>query len=477
MFRILKIILLSWTLISVTKTEMLGQVVWSLERCIAHALEHNLQIAASGINRELTDADLALAKHSRYPNLNLNANVGWNFGRTIDPTRNEFITETFFNNGISLGSNFTIYNGNRINNSISQAKINQRAATEDLEQMKRDVMLNVATAYLSALFEIENVKNAEIQLQQTRDQLAQINRLIEVGNRPENDRLDFESQIALNEQTLVTARNNYTLAILRLKQLLLVGPDVAFTIVNPGDIIVDSDPDLISFEELYKSALRTQPAVLAAEQRVQSAMLGEKIAAASFYPTVGGRVSMNTNYSNRGIKLTGFESRFVEQNVTVNGTPVTIGTEQQIPVIEENPYFGQLNDNVSYGAGLGLSIPLYNNNQVRNTVQRAKLSISNAELNYTQTKENLKITVGQAHADAKAAKSRLEAAQKNLRAQQNLYENAQKRFTAGTQNSFELLRIKSLVETAEINAVTSKYEYLFRLKVLDFYLGKPLRLN
>ena len=456
---------------------MRAQEVWTLERCITHALEHNIQIASSGVNKQLSDAELSFAQHSRYPNLNLNANVGWNFGRTIDPTRNEFITETFFNNGISLGSNFTIYNGNRINNTINQARINQKAAGEDLEQVKRDVMLNVASAYLSALFEVENVKNAEIQLQQTRDQLTQINRLIEVGNRPENDRLDFESQIALNEQSLVTSRNNYNLAILRLKQLLLIGPDVAFRIVNPGNIQVDTDPDLITFDELFQKALSNQPSVTAAKQRLESAFLGEKIAASAFYPSIGGRISMNTNYSNRGIRLAGYETRFIEQNVTVNGTPVTIGTEQQIPLIEDNPYFGQLNDNISYGAGLGVSIPIYNNNQVRNAVQRSKLNISNAELNYIQTMENLKITVGQAHADAKAAKARMDAAQKNLKAQQNLYENAQKRFNAGTQNSFELLRIKSLVETAEINAVTSKYEYLFRLKVLDFYLGKPLRLN
>ena len=136
-----------------------------------------------------------------------------------------------------------------------------------------------------------------------------------------------------------------------------------------------------------------------------------------------------------------------------------------------------MNDNISYGVGVGLNIPIYNNNQARASVQRAKLGTTNAELNYQQAVENLKITVGQAHADAKAAKARLGAADKNLIAQTNLYDNAQKRLEAGSINSFELLRVKSLFESAQISATTAKYEYLFRLKVLDFYLGKPIRLN
>jgi outer membrane protein len=186
---------------------------------------------------------------------------------------------------------------------------------------------------------------------------------------------------------------------------------------------------------------------------------------------------MNTNYSNRGIKFDGYETRLIEQTVTVNGTPVTIGTEQQFPIITDNPYWNQLSDNISYGVGVGLNIPIYNNNQARASVQRAKLGTSTAELNYRQVVENLKITVGQAHADAKAAKARLQAANKNLTAQTTLYENAKKRMDVGAVNAFELLRIKSLVESAQINATNAKYEYLFRLKVLDFYLGKPIRLN
>ncbi|MBK9150072.1 MAG: TolC family protein [Saprospiraceae bacterium] len=454
-----------------------SQAVWTLERCIQHALEKNLQIKSGQISVENAANDASLAAHSRFPTLNLSNNIGWNFGRTIDPTRNEFITETFFNNGISLGSNFIIYNGNRINNTIHQANISKQAAQLDIEQTQRDVMLTVATLYLSALLEAENVKNSEIQLEQTRDQLRQLDKLIEVGNRPENDRFDFESQLALNEQNLVLARNNYNIAILRLKQQLLIEPDVAFTIVNPGDIPVDTDPDLIDFETLFKSAMKTQPSVQAAERRIQIASLGEKISASAYYPTLGGRVSMNTNYSNRGIKFDGYETRLIEQTVTVNGTPVTIGTEQQFPIITDNPYWNQLSDNISYGVGVGLNIPIYNNNQARASVQRAKLGTSTAELNYRQIVENLKITVGQAHADAKAAKARLQAANKNLTAQTTLYENAKKRMDVGAVNAFELLRIKSLVESAQINATNAKYEYLFRLKVLDFYLGKPIRLN
>ncbi|MBK9254025.1 MAG: TolC family protein [Saprospiraceae bacterium] len=454
-----------------------GQEFWSLQKCIDYALEKNLQIESSDVAVRLSEIGINQAKHDRYPNLSLNTNVGWNFGRSIDPTRNEFITETFFNNGFTLSSGFTIYNGNRINNTISQSITDKKAAERDLDQVKRDIILNVASLYLSVLFEQENFRNAEVQLEQTKTQLSQIERLIEVGNRPENDRLDFESQIALNEQNLVNASNNFTMAILRLKQLLRLDPNTPFRPINPGNILVETDPDLVSFDELYLAALKSQPSVAASELRLQSAALGEKIAASAFYPTLGGRVSMNTNFSNKGIRLLGYETRQIEQTVTVNGTPVVIGSEQQVPILEQSPYAAQIDNNRSYGVGVGLSIPIYNNNLARNAVQRAKLGVINADLNLTQQKENLKITVGQAHADAKAAKARLNAANKSLMAQNNLYDNAQKRFDNGTQNTFELVRIKSLVESAEINALIAKYDYLFRLKVLDFYLGKPLKLG
>lgn len=454
-----------------------SQEIWTLEKCIQHALDKSLQVENSKISLKNTEIDASQAFHARFPSLSANTNVGWNFGRTIDPTRNEFITETFFNNGLSLNSNVVLYNGNRINNTIKQSQHENKAALSDVEQTKRDISLNVATLYLNILFSKENLQNAEIQLKQTNEQLILLNKQIAVGNRPENDRLDIEAQLATNEQSIVEASNNLAINFLNLKQLLRLNPDFELDIVAPAGLIIDTDPEIITFNEVYDAALTRQPSVMANEMRVKSALVGEKIAASQLLPTIGGGVSLQTNYSNKGINVIGYNDIVTEQDIIINNQTVTVGFPGRIPILEQSPYFNQFKDNLSYGVGLSMSIPIYNNNSARARVQRARLNTERSNLNLNQIKENLKITVGQALSDAKAAKSRFIATEKTKLAQTNLYNNALKRFEIGNLNAFELTRLKTQMESSVINHLIAKYDYIFRTKVLDFYLGKPIILS
>jgi len=457
--------------------DILSQEIWSLEKCVTHAIEKSLQVEGSRISLKSTEIDITQAYHGRYPNLSASTNVGWNFGRTIDPTRNEFITETFFNNGFSLNSNVLLFNSGRINNTIQQTLSNNKASLKDLEQTKRDISLNVATLYLNILFAKENLLNAENQLNLTKEQLLQLNKQIAVGNRPENDKLDLEAQIATNEQSIIEAINNLTINMLNLKQLLRLDPDYNMDIVAPGELPISTDPDLVSFSEIYQTALSNQASVAANELRLKSAQLGEKIAKAEFLPTIGAGGNLRTNYSNKGVTVTGYESSIIEQTVYINNQEVTVGFPQNIPQLEKSPYFDQFTDNLSYGVGVSMSIPIYNNNTARAGLQRAQLNTQRADLNLIQSKETLKITVGQAHSDAKASKARYMAAEKTKTAQENLYNNAIKRFEIGNLNAFELTRLKTSMESSVINALIAKYNYLFNTKVLDFYLGKPIKLS
>ena len=452
-----------------------AQEVWGLEKCINYAIERSLQVEGSLISLKGTEIDANTARHGRYPNLSANTNVGWNFGRTIDPTRNEFITETFFNNGFGLNSNVVLYNGNRINNNIAQTQLNNKAALKDLEQVRRDIALNVSTLYLNILFAKENLQNAKNQLVQTKDQLTLLNKQISVGNRPENDKLDLEAQIASNEQSIIESQNNLTINLLNLKQWLRLDPDYDLDVAAPSNVELDNDPDLLTFSEVYQSALNNQSGIAASELRLKSATIGVKLAQSELLPTIGAGVSARTNYSNKGVTVNGFNQQILNQDIIFNGQTATIGFPQQVPIFEKTPYFDQVTDNLSYGVGISMNIPIYNNNLARAGVQRAKLNIQQADLNSIQLKESLKITVGQALADAKAAKSRYQASSKTLQAQTNLYQNAVKRFDIGNLNAFELTRLKTVMETSTVNQLVAKYDYLFRTKVLDFYLGRPIK--
>lgn len=466
--------IISFTLVALV---MSAQKPMTLDECINMAIERSLQTEGSRIALDGTEVDIRQAKHARYPNLSFNTNVGWNFGRTIDPTENLFVTETFFNNGGSLSSNVVLFAGNRINNSIKQSEANNKAALKDLEQTRKDISLQVASTYLNILFAKENLRNSQNQLLQTKDQRDMVDRQIAVGNLPENDRMDVEAQIAVNEQTVIENENQLAILLLNMKQMLRMEPDAVLDIVFPENIGISTDPDLITYNELFQTALTNQSSVEADKMRLKSAELGQKIASAELLPVLAAAGNMRTNYSNKSLEITGYDRTVIEQDILFNGQNVTIGFPQDIPRLKKSPYFGQINDNISYGVGLSLSVPIYNNLNGRSSVQRAKLNTQRAQLAYDQGVESLKITVGQAYADAKSAKSRYAATEKTKNAQTLVYNNAIKRFNAGDNNIFELNRLKALMEGAEINYLIAKYDYIFRSRVLDYYLGKPIRLD
>ncbi|MBK6565626.1 MAG: TolC family protein [Saprospiraceae bacterium] len=288
----------------------------------------------------------------------------------------------------------------------------------------------------------------------------------------------MDAQVAQNEQNLVTSRNNLELAKLTLRQLIRLDPNIPFDIQVPEIEVEKEEYSLLSIEELTENAFRNQPSLEASKLRINVAEKGEKIAEAGFYPTLSAGGSLITNFSNRFQQPSGnYFDTLIKQEIIFNGQPVFIESKQQIPIFESIPYFNQLNNNFSYGVGLNLSIPIYSNYSVRAAKSRAVVATNNAKNNYEILKDNIKVTVAQSYAEAKAAKSRFEAAEKTFQAQSNVYNNALKRFETGNLNSYDLVRFKTLYETAQTNVLIAKYDLFFRYKVLDFYLGKPIVIN
>ncbi|MBK6563800.1 MAG: TolC family protein [Saprospiraceae bacterium] len=462
-------------ILSMTLNVATAQKKWSLMECVQMALDNNLQMVAVENNLELAEINLRQSQHARYPSLSGSVNLNNSFGRTVDPTTNSFINQSFLSNGLSLNSGVLLFNGFRINNTISQSRLNALASKKDINQLERDITLNVATAFLNVIFAKENITINENQLEQSIAQRELMQKMIRVGNSPENAIFDLDAQVAQNEQNLVTARNNLELANLTLRQLIRLDPAIPFDIQVP-DIEVDKDLyTLLSIEELTENAFRNQPSLEASKLRINVAEKGEKIAEAGFYPTLSAGGSLITNFSNRFQQPSGnYFDTLIKQEIIFNGQPVFIESKQQIPIFESIPYFNQLNNNFSYGVGLNLSIPIYSNYSVRAAKSRAVVTTNNAKNNYEILKDNIKVTVAQSYAEAKAAKSRFEAAEKTFQAQSNVYNNALKRFETGNLNSYDLVRFKTLYETAQTNVLIAKYDLFFRYKVLDFYLGKPI---
>lgn len=451
-----------------------AQEVWPLRKCIDTAIKNNLTIQGAKLNLQSAQIDSKQAKHQRYPNLSGSTNVFWNFGRTIDPTSNTFTTETFFNNRVGLNTGMTLFNGFAINNSIKQANSNVNAAKEDIQQTQNDIALNVASLYLNALFAKENLSIARANLELSRNTMNQIQTLVKSGARAANEALDVEAQLATDEQALLTAENNYTIAKMQMRQLMLIDQDI--DVEMPGSIELATDPMMVEFDEIYRGALSTQRSIAAGEYRVKSADLGVKIAQGQKYPSVSVGGSLGTNYSNQGIKFDGTQTLPNELVAYLGGVPYTFVINQDVPIYSKAGYGYQFDQNLSYGVGFTVQVPILTNYANTANVEKAKIMRENAALNLETTKQNLKITVQQAHADAKAAKVKLQAAEKSLAAQQAAYDNASKRFSLGAINGFDLSNARTRLDNAKNNLLIAKYDHLFRVKVLDFYLGKGISL-
>lgn len=447
-----------------------AQKVWTLEECIEQAMSQSLSVQSSEIGETSAALDMELAKLSQYPSLNGNINLSSNFGRTIDPTTNEFINQAFYSNNIGLSSGVLLYNAGRIQKTIRQAEVTLDASKANTESIKYNIALQVANQYLSVLFAQENIKIAEDQLALTQEQESNLKRLIRSGVRAKNDILEFDAQLAQNQQALLQRQNQLLSAQLGLAQLLRLN-QTSVEVSNDTGVAITLDPDEVTLDQLVESTLRLHPALEAGRLNIAAAEIGEDIAETAKYPSLTFGGSLGTAYANSAKSIARFDTEFIDQTIVINDIPTTIQFAQQIPVLENNPYFNQIGDNLSLGLGLGLNIPIWNNGNARIGVERAKLNTLNQSNNYQQSLESVTMELQNALLDARRAKMQYNASKVSSNAQSAAFANNEKRYAAGTIGNLEYVTAQNLVQQTQVNELIAKYDYYFRVTVLDFYLN------
>jgi len=447
----------------------------SLEECIQIAQKNSISVKQS----YLTNSEaVILEKYSRQqllPSLNASTDISYNLGRSIDPTTNDFLTESFTSQRYSINSMLTLYNGNKLRNSIKQAMMNRKATEKDIEQMKRDISLLVANTYLSILYAKENLANAQNQYQSTKEQLDKMNKLINAGLQAPTAALNLEAQLLSDDQVVISRKNDLDKFYLDLKNILLLDDSVDLQIETPQIIIENlSFPELKSLNELYNASLQHYPAFTAAEYRIKSAEYQNKIANSTLLPSVNFFAGLSTNYADRAKKLIGTNDVISDRTVIFNGQEVTIGFPVSVPVFGDYNYFDQLKDNAGVGLALQVRIPIYNKYAARSQIQRSKLNIESAKLSKEKVIQQVKSNIQTSLADAKSARLQYLAASKAYDAQKAAFENAKKQFDIGSLGTYDYLNAKSMFEQSENTLLISKYTYLFKTKILEFYLGENL---
>ncbi|MBO4673206.1 MAG: TolC family protein [Bacteroidaceae bacterium] len=414
---------------------------WNLRQCIDYAIEHNINIKLQENNVKNQEVSLSTAKNSRLPNLQASAGESFGFGRglTIDNTyANRNTQSTSFN----LGSDVPLYTGGQITNQIKQNKLNLQAAIAELNRAKENVSIQVASAYLEAIYQKDLVAVAENQLALSRNQAHRVELLFKNGKVAETDLAEAQSHVAADELSLTQQKNAAMLALLDLSQLLELPTPEHFDIQQPiteePAAVVLSAPDAI-----YAEALNIKPQIQAGKLNVQSAERGVRIAQAGHYPSLHFSAGMGSNY----YKTSGFEAAS----------------------------FGkQMEDNFSQSLGFSLSIPIFSRYATRNAVRQARLQVAAQQLQLEDTQKALYKEIQQAYYNAIAAQKQCVSSDAALAASQTSFNLMQKKYENGKATTTEYQESKTALQKAESTALQSRYTFLFRQKILEFYRGTAL---
>ena len=454
-----------------------AQETWSLEKCVQYAQENNLSIQQAGFGVKQAELAERESKNARLPNVNGILNGDLDFGRTINPVTNTFSNETRASNSLGISAGVTLYNGNRIKNTIRQSQFDAAATRADQKQMQTNIALQVAASYLQILFSYEQLANAQKRLEQTQAQLEQTDKLIQAGTLPRADRLEILANIARDEQAIVTQENGLELNYLTLKQLLQLEPDAELVVEQPTITTPRTEPEAFVLKDIYNKAYNNQPMIRAGEMRLKSSEIGIDIAKSLRLPSLSANANINSFWSDKAQTFTNPRDIFIPNSVIIDGVPSILETSQTVGDFEKTKYFKQISNNFGQGIGLTLQVPIYNADRTNIAIERAQLGILNQKVTNAQNEQQLKADIQQDIANAKAAKKQFEAADKTVNALQEAYKNTEKRYQLGAINTFEYTTAKNTLDQAQVELIIAKYNFLYTVKVVDFYEGEKLSLK
>lgn len=467
--------------------KMQAQDKWDLRQCVEYALANNLTVKQTSLQANVAEVNEKQARWSQYPNADFSTNTGLQWGRSIDPTTNLYTSNELLYNTYSLNAGVTVFNWHRIRNNIMAADLNTDAAKMDIEKTKNDVALNVATYYLQVLLSRQQIQITSVQMGQTKEQWEVAKKRVAAGAAPELDALTLEGQYATDSSNYITARATADQNLLLLKQVLNIDAGKYFDIATPPVDQIPVEPILqLQPETVYQIALLNQPAQKANALRIQSSEAALRVSRAAMYPTISIGGSLGTNFSSPSKSSTPvytgdaptqayiLDGAGNKQNV-VSPTYGVITTKRSFS--ERWDGWGlQLNNNFRQSLGLSISVPINSGGSARFNYQRSKLDLKNAELNKSIINQTLQNDIYKAYYNASAALEKFNATKRTFEVTQRSYEVARKRNEVGLLNTFDLLISKNNMNRAELDMTTAQFDYVFKLKVLEFYKGQGIKL-
>jgi len=428
------------------------QKEWSLVECVKYAIDNNIQIKQQALQTRFAENTLEQSKLNLLPTLNGQATHNYSFGRALDETTYEFTdNQNIQSNSFYAGGSLNLFNGLQNYNTIKKNKYQLLASELDLQTIKDNVSLSIALAYLQILLNKELVTATDNQLQITKQQIEKTKKMFVAGSVAKGNLLQIESQAAGEELQLINIQNQLDISYLTLTQMLELETPEGFRITTP-EISIDTNTVITGrVDEIFAQAQGLRPEIKSAELKLTASQYDLKIASGSRSPRLSMNHSFSTRYSDIAIKLSN--------------------------PLEKYTFSQQLNDNINYGVGFSLNIPILNGWQVNKNISNSRLNIESSRYTLEAEKKQLYKTIQQAYADAVASLKKYAASMKAVTSMEESFRYTEQKFNVGMVTPVDYNAAKTQLLNAQSDMSQAKYEFIFKTKVLDFYKGLPLSLN
>jgi outer membrane protein len=447
---------------------------WDLRRCVDYAMAHNITVLQADVRAREAILQTKLSKGQSMPTLGFNTQAGFQFGRSIDPTTNLFTNQTTFFQSSNLQAGITLFNFFSIQNNIRASANDEEAYKLGVGKARNDIALNVAAAYLQTLLSIEQADIAKVQIDQTTAQLDNTKKLVQAGSMPELNAAQLEAQLATDSSNYISAEGTADQNRLQLIAYLNLDEATSFKVA-----VIDVDkipiPPLSELEPgyVYQLALATQPLQLSDSMHIVAGEYAVKSARGAMYPTLTVFGQIGSNYGSNYVEQSGYRP--------FNDTTFTHGGDYfvqsaSIPTFSKVGYLKQIgNINRSQSLGLQLNVPILNGRQLKTNYERSKLNLEDLKLQLRADNLTLQQNIYTAYSNSVSAIAKYNSSTKAVETQQYAYDLATKRYEIGILSTIDYITIQTNLFTAKINQVSAKYDYIFKMKVLEFYKGQGVQ--
>ncbi|MEJ7822968.1 MAG: TolC family protein [Chitinophagaceae bacterium] len=478
-------ITLSLLILALLNTPAAAQQKWNLLQCVQYAMDSSISVKQSQVQELVAGINHKQSKLSKYPNANFSNNDGYRFGKSQNPSTGILESQNFFSVGLNFQTSVEIFNWYSKRNTILANQWEMQAAKAGTDKLKNDLALTVANAYLQILLAKAQVQIAEVQLSQSAIQFNTINKQVKAGALPELNSVELEAQVARDSANLISAKGNVEQTKLVLKSIMNLDAAVPFEIEDAGadKIVVEKISDLQP-EYVYSLALKNLPEQRIHDYRIKAAEKNSLAAKGALYPTISGYGSLGSNYGY--FRTPTFSQVF--SGYQPSGLVISNGaggfTDVQRPVFTQGAKSGfftsdklstQLNDNFGQSIGINISVPIFNGWSARAGYARSKLNIATLVLQKELDDKTIKQDIYQAYNAAVVALEKFSSSKKSVDAAQKSFDYATKRFNIGMLSTLELTTNQNNLFRAKLEYVLNEFDYLFKMKVLEYYKGAGLK--